>query len=479
MMNQPGSHIIRSLSVNFHYNGNADGLAIRKEVAGWCNDVLLPSFHSILAEFDLIEEVIRIDGISLDIRVENPEGWKKELSEKMAHLLKEKINSTISGRAGGASVKSREAGFADLLRYYLEFGFLPWFSTIKSGGDFRTEVHKWLMTSSTREIKSLVHDLPDDRSAKRLVNILGHQELETLLAALFDEGPGKISSLFADAGYIMDRLTTDKIIRENLLNDLKVRLVRGNVADHVPGLPFIIFKEWITDYDEDHQRKLNDIDLKEIISPGLKKIIFDLRNDSNKKPGKKEGIIEDKGKKIRTGKDQKEKRSALDKELGEGVFIGNAGAVIIAPFLPTLFSNAGILTGNQINDLSTALSLVHYCTSAAKEAAEFELLLPKVLCGADPAEVTGIKPLADAGLIKEADEMLASVIEYWTVLKDTSVDGLREAFLQRNGKLSFSENEWLLVVEQKSYDMLLEQLSWNISMIKLPWMENILRTQWV
>jgi hypothetical protein len=33
--------------------------------------------------------------------------------------------------------------------------------------------------------------------------------------------------------------------------------------------------------------------------------------------------------------------------------------------------------------------------------------------------------------LAEADEMLLSVIEHWTVLKNTSVRGLREAFLQR------------------------------------------------
>ena len=74
--------------------------------------------------------------------------------------------------------------------------------------------------------------------------------------------------------------------------------------------------------------------------------------------------------------------------------------------------------------------------------------------------------------------MLQAVIEQWTVLKNTSVEGLREGFLQRKGKL-FSKNDNLhLQAETNSIDVLLDQLPWNLSMIKLPWMKRILRLEW-
>ena len=74
--------------------------------------------------------------------------------------------------------------------------------------------------------------------------------------------------------------------------------------------------------------------------------------------------------------------------------------------------------------------------------------------------------------------MLEAVIEQWPVLKNTSIAGLREAFLQRNGKL-FSKNDKLhLQVEASTLDVLLDQLPWNLSMIKLPWMKGLLRVDW-
>jgi hypothetical protein len=81
--------------------------------------------------------------------------------------------------------------------------------------------------------------------------------------------------------------------------------------------------------------------------------------------------------------------------------------------------------------------------------------------------------------MKEADEMLLALIEHWSVLKNTSIDGLRESFLKRSGKLSIENNNWLLQIEQRPYDMLLQQLPWGISMIKLPWMKKLLITEWV
>jgi hypothetical protein len=80
---------------------------------------------------------------------------------------------------------------------------------------------------------------------------------------------------------------------------------------------------------------------------------------------------------------------------------------------------------------------------------------------------------------QEATDLLSSVISYWSVLKDTSIDGLRGSFLVRDGKLWKDENNWYLTVEQKGYDMLLQQIPWNISMIQLPWMDEMLRTNWI
>jgi len=74
--------------------------------------------------------------------------------------------------------------------------------------------------------------------------------------------------------------------------------------------------------------------------------------------------------------------------------------------------------------------------------------------------------------------LLTDMIGYWEKLKNTGIDGLRQGFIQRNGKLSVTDNGWLLQVEQNSIDALMTYLPWGIGIVKLPWMNSILYTEW-
>ena len=129
-------------------------------------------------------------------------------------------------------------------------------------------------------------------------------------------------------------------------------------------------------------------------------------------------------------------------------------------------------------DQQKAIYLLHYIASGSAIAEEHELVVPKVLCEW-PVEMPVEKNIEiTADELNEADNMLQAAIEQWPVLKNTSIAGLREAFLQRNGKLFTKKDKLHLQVEAGSLDVLLDQLPWNLSMIKLPWMKAILRVDW-
>ena len=70
------------------------------------------------------------------------------------------------------------------------------------------------------------------------------------------------------------------------------------------------------------------------------------------------------------------------------------------------------------------------------------------------------------------------MIDNWKVLGNTSVAGLRETFLQRQGRLQLRDDAWRLRVEPKAFDMLLDQLPWGFSTIKYPWMERAIYVEW-
>ncbi|MFW6310568.1 MAG: contractile injection system tape measure protein, partial [Prolixibacteraceae bacterium] len=78
----------------------------------------------------------------------------------------------------------------------------------------------------------------------------------------------------------------------------------------------------------------------------------------------------------------------------------------------------------------------------------------------------------------EAESLLEAAIKNWPALKNTSPDGLRQNFLQRDGKLIKKEENYRLLIERKTQDILLDKLNWNISVVKLPWMKNLLHVEW-
>jgi hypothetical protein len=162
--------------------------------------------------------------------------------------------------------------------------------------------------------------------------------------------------------------------------------------------------------------------------------------------------------------------------------LNNAGLILVYPYFKTIFGRLNWLNEKEMIDqgyLTKALLLTDYLVYGEREVVpEHELVLNKILCGVEPKE--SLDPLAvlSSEEKKEADDLLQSAIKHWSILKDTSPEGYRSAFLQRDGILKFADAHWYLRVERKSYDMLLESLPFTISLIRLPWMKNKLLVEW-
>jgi hypothetical protein len=167
----------------------------------------------------------------------------------------------------------------------------------------------------------------------------------------------------------------------------------------------------------------------------------------------------------------------------EPFYIGNAGAILLWPFLARYFQSLGLLEKNAFRgeaEKNRAVHLVQYLAAGTLEAPEHELLLNKVLCGLPPEH-----PLDPVGPVTDAEEALSeqllhALITNWEKLRNTSVDGLRQSFLLREGRLLRKESDgsWSLTVSTKAYDMLLDSLPWRFSTVRLPWMQTVLHVKW-
>jgi hypothetical protein len=168
-------------------------------------------------------------------------------------------------------------------------------------------------------------------------------------------------------------------------------------------------------------------------------------------------------------------------ESDEKLIVRHAGIILLAPYLKNYFSKTGLLENSLwINNDARykGIILLKYLSSGIFKNYEYQLILEKILCGTTPAEpVPSDIELSDSD-IEESELLLASVIENWKALRNTSVTGFRETFLKRDGIITGSGKDWLLQVERKTVDVLLESIPWGYSTIKLPWNDYLINTEW-
>lgn len=166
---------------------------------------------------------------------------------------------------------------------------------------------------------------------------------------------------------------------------------------------------------------------------------------------------------------------------GEVLHVANAGMVLAAPYLPRLFGMVGLLEEGRFRDEAAAARAVHllqYLVDGSTQSPEPVLLLNKILCGV-PLDTPVPRDVALTEAECTAVEgLLGGIIANWTALGRTSVAGLRETFLQREGRLTLKDDAWHLLVEPRAFDMLLDRLPWSIATLRLAWMDRVLHVEW-
>lgn len=166
---------------------------------------------------------------------------------------------------------------------------------------------------------------------------------------------------------------------------------------------------------------------------------------------------------------------------GGDAWVENAGLVLVAPFLPRLFGTLGLLDGRSFRGPAASERAAHLLQHLVEERAdrpEHLLVLNKLLCGVGPDRTLPrsieVTPAED----EEIRSLLRAVIEHWSALGNTSIEGLRTSFLHRPGRLSSAERAWRLQVEDRAFDVLLDRIPWAYGIVRLPWMDRPLHVDW-
>lgn len=172
---------------------------------------------------------------------------------------------------------------------------------------------------------------------------------------------------------------------------------------------------------------------------------------------------------------------------GQPIWVDDAGQVLLAAYAERLFKHLGLLAdGRFIDDAarSRGVQCLQTLCHGPGPSDESATVLSRLLCGAAPHEPLPAPAPLDAPQLELLEQLLAAVVAHWKALGGTSVQGLRESFLQRQGRLHQERvrhgepPRWRLRVQTRGFDVLLDRLPWSFHTIRLPWMQGVLHVEW-
>jgi|GEM_PF-5400958 len=167
-------------------------------------------------------------------------------------------------------------------------------------------------------------------------------------------------------------------------------------------------------------------------------------------------------------------------DVSNGLFVDNAGLILIHPFLKHFFKQVGLLSEDEksLTDPFLAVHLLHFIATGEEQDFEHTLLFEKYLVGLTFEEIVPRDIQISDKLKSEVASLLGAVKENWEPLRETSNQGLQETFLVRSGKLMNLNEHPRLVIERKTVDILLEKIEWSMSLVHFPWMDKLLYVEW-
>jgi hypothetical protein len=168
------------------------------------------------------------------------------------------------------------------------------------------------------------------------------------------------------------------------------------------------------------------------------------------------------------------------------IFVDDAGLVLAAPFLPRFFDMLGLLAAREEGTQSfrsdeaarRAVHLLRFVVDGISPVTGKLLTLERVLCGVSPDAPIGAEVVVSDQEREICETMLKAIIANWPIISHTSIAGLRETFLQREGRLEPGGERQTLHVQRKTVDVLVDQIPWSFSVILHHWMPRPLYVTW-
>ena len=468
------NHLIRQHYLHISLHGTeVEGMALQRQLSDLWQHRLLPAIEPVFDRYAQPDEHIVISYMEVDAGTVSLAGLEQELAGQVRQAIEQSLRAEPSTEqtdptkpsAIGAR-KTHLQSIEEALLYFLKTGSLPWAFQLPDGKTLeQCSLEVWQTTSIpngqlTISVPALQAALRSETARKRLIWHFSPLFLATLLHRISPAANGVVVAIRHGLANAPVAATDDSLYVEQYIWEAAFALVATGTQLTDAHL---LRSAWQAIPDTAPKKK-SVAALLDQRWPG----ITQNRADDEPPISAVTGPIH---------KNPAEADEWIDIE--DGLFIDNAGLVLLHPFLPRFFDGLGLLVNTEIQHPERALCLLYFLATGQGEVPEYSLQLPKILCNIPLETPVNTKVVLTDAETGEAIALLEAVIRHWDVLKNASVDALRNEFLMRPGKLSHRrDGDWQLQLEGRSVDVLLDNLPWGISMIQLLWMERMLRVEW-
>lgn len=416
-MNYQRDHIIGKQSIEISFDGLDDAFGVQDRIAELFYEKLQPRMNILFDEMFGKDHVVYIERLEVDCETIVANNWEEEWIDTTLRKLTDQLRQA-DRRSKSVNEISGE------FHFYLEHGYLPWNSRVDSLVQFEDGLN--MDPVFIRALLELVRKNPT--VALRLVQ--------------------NFSKAFVRK--IIDIALNEKNLGQHLFEELTEELKIETKSHFIIAEAILVAIAISSGTDEELKMEV------------VRKINHSVKKDEAHQV-----------KPLQKHPDQKE---------DEAIYISNAGLVIFHPFLPQLFEELGYWDKKNWKDeqcMQQAVITLQYLARGQDNIEEFELVLPKIMCGLPIEDIITENMVVNEYVSNACNELTTAVIGHWSVLKNTGIESFRNEFIQRNGKLSKVDHGWLVQVESKSVDVLLGSLPWSIGVVRLPWMKELLFTEWV
>ncbi|WP_136513095.1 contractile injection system tape measure protein [Geomonas edaphica] len=469
-------HVIRKKRLHIEFHGpESEVAALQRRLERFCYDSLLPVMEVALNEHAAEDEHILLEEVVIDAGTIPLDQMEADLSQAVQEGMQQALGEELQSPRINSRRRNKLQAMTEVFMHFLEQGSLPWWFQLQAGKELEQVLLEcWLDESlpygaAVITLEEVLIPLQKESARRRLILQFSERFRSLLLPIIAPQVGIRVAAVLERLSGVALPSTAVAPIREKVWdNGLAAAANHVSATEHeLISRAWLGLPEWLRRHPE--------------VSVALERHWPGAVGSS-----KPEATVEDL--KSATHKQNEEpsaghaeKIEGADKPeaVQEGIYIENGGVVLLHPYLTRLFEALEISSGNHILTPERGVAVLHYLASGSTEPPEYLVALQKILCSI-PLHIPIARNIELTELdIEMCDSLLKALLQHWGALRNSSVNGLRGAFLMRPAKLTLRDNdEWLLQVEKNSCDILLDQLPFSISMVKLPWMEKLLWVQW-